>query len=801
MMLSETIETLMTCYPVCRGYDVERLLERLKGEGERQASTGTQNSVSEIRDWLARRIAEIKEITPLSRIDTTADINIYGLSSLEAMSLSGEIEEQIGSRVSPAILYDYPSIDALSQHLFTLGDYKPLDEIEETIIQNETNEFMVNNISQAEIEKNIAELVTKGISISVKQGKVCIRGILNSSLLSEVKAKINVCYNTFTNYIGEKTFQPLSHSQDRYRILTILQDGQASYNNAIQLKLEGTLDVSALKEALLKLINAHDLLRASFNMFGHQCVQVINPPLTTIHFPYTVIEGLPHQAKELEKIIREESTTAINPMKDTSFRYKLIKVSSKEHIFLVTVHHILFDGYSFNPFINQLFSFYEAIHNGVSLPGEAAGQYIDYIIKECQEYDNDEDKAFWKKKIKGAPPYTELPLDFERSDVNSYRGTSISAVINHQIADKMALIEEKLKVSRFVLLVSALQATLKQWTKQSDLVIGAVVQNRDKSDYQKMLGDFTNFLPLRFQISENMLLKDLILQTDHVVKESLAHKSFSFEKIVDMAPIKLSNINPVYNIHVNYLPPQSKVKVDEQLTFEIQNNRLLSESSMMDLRFEWNENDNGINMVCEYNTDLFTDETIEQLVVQYEQMLVFLLEHTNKLVSELPEVIVKHTHKVFKTKSAQGQTQSLSKSSALDYSQQIETAISFILPELNGHIDRDKNFFHMGGSSKKAIELMMYLQESGIEVGITDIFRYPSVTLLARYMAGHTASTKVMPIKPEYQPVVEVPIKQTEYRQVAIQVPGQQEILEISVVQSGRRSYLYQLWQRRKNNK
>ncbi|PYG84958.1 phosphopantetheine binding protein [Ruminiclostridium sufflavum DSM 19573] len=795
--MSESIETLMKRYPVCRGYDIERLLERLKNQEEVQVYTAIKNSVSENRDWLVKRISEIKEIMPLSEIDTTKDISTFGLSSLEAMSLSGEIEERIGSRVSPTILYDYPSIDALSQYLFTLGDNKPLDEIEEILIEKEANECTANNTSQEVIEKCLAELVTKGISISVIQGKVCVRGIINSSLLEEVQVKINPYYNALVKYIGEKTFQPLSRSQERYRILTILQDGKAAYNDAIQIKLEGTLDVNALKKALLELINTHDLLRASFNMFGHQCVQVIDPPFTTIDFPYIDIEGLPLRNKELENIIREESTNAINPMKDANFRYKLIKVSSNEHILLITVHHILFDGYSFNPFISQLFSFYEAIHNGASLPEGVTGQYVDYIIKEYNEYDNDEGKAFWAQKMSGAPPYTELPLDFERLDVNSYRGTSISTVISHRLVDKMAQIEEKLKVSRFVILVSALQATLKQWTKQNDLVIGTVVQNRDKPSYQKMLGDFTNFLPLRFQITDYMKLEDLILQTNQVVKESLAHKSFSFEKIVDMAPVKLPNINPVYNIHVNYLPPQPKVKIDDRLTLGIQNNRLLSESSMMDLRFEWNENTSGINMVCEYNTDLFKNETIEQLAMQFEQILVYILEHDNSLVNDLPEVAIKHTKKVV-TKSVQGRIQPLAKSTAFDYTKQIETAFSFVLPELNGLIDKDINFFQMGGSSKKAIELMMYLQENGLKVGITDIFRYPSVTLLAQYLAQHTDSAKGSESQPKYQPAVEKPIIHTENRHVTIKVTKQQETPNFLAGQSYRISCLYQLWQKRR---
>ncbi len=681
-------------------------------------------------------------------LDSESLFSQMGLSSMDYMLFAGKIADKYQIKFSSGELYKYESIKELAKYLQSQEelDVTKESQISELVLEIGKDLGELRQLHKQEAQKYIAKYTKLGIGLWTGEGKLYARSIADT-FTEVVKKELEEKKEILAAYIGDKKYFPMSMSQNRYLILSIMQDGKAAYNNPLGIKFQGTLDKKALEKAIGMMLKRHDILRSRFVEMENDFIAEIQPAKDSIYLEVIKVNG----AQMAKKIMEKESQEPINPVEGPTFRVKLLQCSESEHILLITVHHTLFDGYTFGPFIKELFDNYQAICNNTFVEKANPVQYLDYVILEKLEFHSlEQEESYWKQKLQSAPTYTNLPLDQKRPEINSYEGDSEIAYLSSEDTETVKQYAKKAESSFFAVLLSSLKVMIAKWSGEHDLVFGTVVQNRDSVQYQEVLGDFTNFLPLRSFVEEDNTFLTYVKEENKLIQQALSNKAYPFEKMVDFAKRGPSNINPIYNIHVNALPKDKIYQVNDSLQATMLNNRLLNKSSMMDLRMEFNETYKGLCIVCEYNTDIFKRNTILTLLQNYKRMLMEAVTNPQIHIKELKwkqmlktnvETVAVSSFKTSKqivpTKRSLADTRrKVSKRSRglQEFQLKVKEWYGEILEKPANTLDITRNFFEIGGNSLKAVKLVKRLEKENISMKVTDLFKYPTIQMMTEHL-------------------------------------------------------------------
>ena len=309
------------------------------------------------------------------------------------------------------------------------------------------------------------------------------------------------------------------------------------------------------------------------------------------------------------------------------------------------MHHIVSDGWAGALFFDELGSLYRAFSTGQPSPlPELPVQYSDYAVWQrewMQDSILEKELAYWRTQLEGAPPLLELPSDRLRPDAASYRGMRQSRLLAEQVCDDLKAFSQRQGVTLFTTMLTALEIVLSRWSGQDDLVIGTVSANRNRTEVENLMGCFMNFLPLRGKVKRKETGLELLSRVKQTVLGGFEHQDCPFEKIIEAVnPERSLNVNPLYNVALlmqNY--PEIAFRSDQlQARFL----SLDTEIAFLDLRFGAGETVQGLQIECEYNTDLFDGGTIEQVIHGYADVLEQLAAQPQMQVSEfrLPDGLI-----------------------------------------------------------------------------------------------------------------------------------------------------------------
>ncbi|PYS77698.1 MAG: hypothetical protein DMF66_08945, partial [Acidobacteria bacterium] len=435
---------------------------------------------------------------------------------------------------------------------------------------------------------------------------------------------------------------PLSFAQQRLWLLAQLEPESLAYNIFKAVRLRGPLSARALERSLREIVRRHEALRTTVATKDRKLIQVVAPP-QTFDLPLVELGGLAAREREAEtrRLIAEEAQRRFDLRRGPLLSARLLRLQEDEHVFLLTLHHIISDGWSLGLFVNEMAALYESFSRGEESPlAELPIQYKDFAVWQRRWLQGEvleRQLAYWRRQLEGAPPELLLPTDRPRRETaQSARGATRTLLLDDGLARGLKALSRRQGATVFMVMLAMMKALLFKWTGQSDLVVGTVVANRNRFEAEQLIGCFINFLPVRSKLSDAQTGEELLQQIKTTTLEACSYQDCPFDKIVEAVnPEKRLGRSPVYNVafFMQNTPFLQNPRLGEALELSVESEE--TDSAPLDLRFIAYESGEGVVLKCEYSTDLFEDRTIEHLVASYVGMLAEFIERPAIKLSEL----------------------------------------------------------------------------------------------------------------------------------------------------------------------
>jgi amino acid adenylation domain-containing protein len=443
---------------------------------------------------------------------------------------------------------------------------------------------------------------------------------------------------------------PLSFAQQRLWFLDQLEDQSATYNMPAALHLIGSLHVDALEQSLMEIVRRHEILRTTFPMLNGYPVQVIAPTLT-LTLLVVDLQALPEveQSAEVRRLATEEAQRPFDLANGSLLRVTLLKLGQEEHMLLLTMHHIVYDGWSIGIFIRELVILYEAFSKGAPSPlPELPIQYADFAHWQRQWLQGEVLETqlnYWKQQLAAAPPLLELPTDRPRPPVETFRGSTEPFQLNPDLTRKLKTLSQRSGTTLFMTLMAAFVTLLSRYSGQEDIVVGSPIANRNRSETESLIGFFVNTLVLRTHLQGNPTFQDLLARVRQVALDAYAHQDLPFEQLVEaLQPERSLSHTPLFQVmFVLQNAPMERLELPG-LTLASLEMEIVTAQFDMTLSIE--EIEQGLNGELEYNMDLFDGVTITRMVRHFQRLLEAIVANPEQRVSELPLLTEAERHQL-----------------------------------------------------------------------------------------------------------------------------------------------------------
>ncbi|SIO25198.1 amino acid adenylation domain-containing protein [Singulisphaera sp. GP187] len=432
---------------------------------------------------------------------------------------------------------------------------------------------------------------------------------------------------------------PTSFAQQRLWFLDQLEPGSPLYNIPLAIQIDGPLDSNALHQALDEVVRRHQSLRTTFQALEGRPIQVFEPvvalPLTRIDLSSWPLDD---RQTEVAKRINNEAKRPFNLTDGPLIHADLLRLEPTRHVLLLTMHHIISDGWSLGVLIREAGALYDAFAHGRPSPlPELPIQYADYARWQHQELQGqtlNPQLAYWTQQLAGVTPL-EIPTDRPRPPALSYRGGERSMVLALPLLDELRKVARQEEATLFMILIAAFQTLLHRVSGQNDIAVGSPVAGRTRPETEGLIGFFLNTLVLRAELSGDLSFRDLLRRTKPIVLDAFAHQDLPFEQIVEaVAGQRDASRSPLFQAMLILqnapLPPLATAG----LTLSVLEPPV--ETAKFDLTLKLTETDQGLNAALEYSTDLFDASTVDRMLGWFETLLQGIVAAPETPLANLP---------------------------------------------------------------------------------------------------------------------------------------------------------------------
>jgi amino acid adenylation domain-containing protein len=432
---------------------------------------------------------------------------------------------------------------------------------------------------------------------------------------------------------------PLSFAQQRLWFLHQLEPSSAVYNIPLSMRLRGRLDLSALDRTFNEIIRRHEALRTVFEMRDGEPVQSIAPAMA-MSLPVLDLSGLPTTERDAlaHQLAIEEQQRPFDLVRGPLWRASLLRLGPEDHLALLTMHHIVSDGWSIEVLVREVATLYQAFTKGAaSNLSPLPIQYADYALWQRQWLRGpvlETQLAYWREQLAGMP-MLELPTDRPRPAVQSFRGAQQSRALAKDLSASLEALSRREGLTLFMLLLAAFKVLLSRYTRQGDIVVGTPVAGRNHLETEGLIGFFVNTLVLRTNLSDDPTFLNLLGRVRETVLGAHGHQDIPFEKLVEeLQPERDLSRQPLFQVvFVLQNAPRQTLKLPG-LSLSLQGDS--GQTAKFDLTLVVHETAQGLVAVCEYNTDLFDDETPSRMLAHFEALLEGIVENPDRAISTLP---------------------------------------------------------------------------------------------------------------------------------------------------------------------
>jgi amino acid adenylation domain-containing protein len=431
----------------------------------------------------------------------------------------------------------------------------------------------------------------------------------------------------------------LSFSQQRLWFLYQLEPSTSAYNIPTAVRLSGSLDSVALERTLNEVVRRHEILRTYYGMVDDRPAQFVGPP-PDLRLDLTDLSGLNENEREsrMLELATKEAGKPFDLTRSPLIRAGLVRLSPAEHVLLLTVHHIVSDGWSQGVLVREVGALYKAFSEGKESPlEELPVQYADFAHWQRNWLAGEvlaKHLAYWRQQLAGDLPVLDLPTDRPRPEVQSFRGSTLTVELPSSLSRALGHVCRREGGTLFMLLLAAFKVLLGRCTGQNEIVIGAPIANRNRIEIENLIGFFVNTLVLRTDLSGDPRFTDLLTRVRKVTLEAYAHQDMPFELLVEeLQPERSLSRNPLFQVMFQLEnTPKEELPMSGLTLSPV---AVAGVASQFDLSVDVVESDRGLTVTAEYSTDLFDAVTIRTLLDRWRILLESIANAPEQRLSEL----------------------------------------------------------------------------------------------------------------------------------------------------------------------
>ncbi|MEH2068924.1 MAG: amino acid adenylation domain-containing protein [Nostoc sp.] len=528
------------------------------------------------------------------------------------------------------------------------------------------------------IEEFLANLQTKGVKIWIDGDQLGCRapkGVMTAATQQELKERKTEILaflkeaKTATQStsiplmpVARDRELPLSFAQQRMWFLYQLDKESPFYNESLQMRIVRKLSVTALEKSINEIIRRHEALRTTFAVRKGIPFQSISP---TFAIAIPVVDLQDVSATSVQQIVTQEIRKPFDLGIAPLLRATLLRQEAESHLLILTIHHIITDGWSMGIFFKELEALYYAFTKGEPNPlPELTIQYADFALWQRQWLTQEVQQKqldYWKQQLADAPPLLKLPTDYPRPPVQTFSGATKKFQLTEHLTSQLVSLSKKSGVTLFMTLLAAFAVLLHRYSGQDDICIGSPFANRNRQEVEPLIGCFVNTLVLRTQIEDNPSFSQFLQQVRSVVWDAHARQDVPFEQVVEaLQPERSLSYNPLFQVVFvleNFsldtlelpdisLTPEMVERGTSQFNLSLSiwqtQERKVGAEASSDPNFVRE----GLIGSWEYNSDLFEAETIARMTGHFQTLLETIVSNPNHRVEELSLLTQSERHQL-----------------------------------------------------------------------------------------------------------------------------------------------------------
>ncbi|XXY13500.1 amino acid adenylation domain-containing protein [Sorangium sp. So ce216] len=432
---------------------------------------------------------------------------------------------------------------------------------------------------------------------------------------------------------------PLSFAQQRLWFLDQLEGLGPAYNMRRAFRLTGSFDVEIFRRCVGALVARHEILRTEFHNDAGRAIQHIAPSLT-MDVPVIDLRHVAGDAQRaaLERQIKDAAESPFDLSRAPLMRARVLRLGEERWTLLVVMHHIIADGWSMGVLMQELTRTYSALAAGQSpaLP-ELPIQYADFAVWQRNWLQGEvlaEQLRYWHTALDGAPSRFQLPTDRSRLGGRGFAGATVSFALTPELTSRVLALSKATHATLFMTLLAAFAALLHRYSRQSDIVIGSAIANRNRVEIEPLIGLFVNMLVLRLEVSEQATFRELVDQARQVALGAYDHQDIPLEKLVEeLRPERSLEYNPLYQVSfVLQNTGPAELRLGDVAVHPLS---LDHHTAKDDLTLTCYEEPEHVRGEFEYSTDIFDAATISWMSKVYVGLLEAAVASPDQALSEL----------------------------------------------------------------------------------------------------------------------------------------------------------------------
>ncbi len=437
---------------------------------------------------------------------------------------------------------------------------------------------------------------------------------------------------------------PLSYGQRSLWFIYKNAPGSYAYNSGFHVQIESQINDDKLKEAIQILVNRHEMLRVNFVEKDGSPFQIIQPELT---IEPKIIDATGWEKSEVIEKIELEYKVPFDLENGPVMKMYVYHISPECHFLFLNLHHIVTDFYSTSMLIQELLDTYSSLVKGDELDVDEATSnttYLDFVYWQKKMLDGEQGKKLleqWKEMIGTCTPEMKLPTDFERPLISSNRGGTVPFQLDKDLYIKYKNLAKREKCTLFMVFLSTFCVLLAKYALRDNVVLGTLVTARGNANFNRTLGYFINPVVLSMKMNNDNNFIDLLKNVKRRILMIIKNQDYPFPLLVEkLRPKRNANVSPLFQVTFQFLNSQIQDSYSDEAkwyneSLKLKSFEMLSQEGQFDLELEMFEGIETIKGKWMYNSDLFSDTTVNQISVHFTSVLHQILENPNQPLKQI----------------------------------------------------------------------------------------------------------------------------------------------------------------------